>query len=378
MIKSITLKNFKGHANTSIDLGKITVLAGKNGAGKTSVLQSLHYLSMLASKTCETIFPIGTERGLENLVKRGANDGEISAAGSWGKKNWAANVIFTKSSASESGWKPTLNYRWNDDPWVTCKGTWDSSFSEADEDFKKAIQHTVYLKMVAEKLAEPSVPMDITPTVEYDGFGLASAIANLKNAEPDRFEILEDSLKGLLPFVQRIRVQKKKIEKIEQRIITVDGKSVSYDAPQSLVADELVLDLRGAESLPAHALSEGTLLALGLLTVLVSPSCPNMILLDDIEQGLHPKAQRDIVRLIRNITENSKHPFLQIVMTTHSPYIIDELGASDIWLLNDVPQGTIYASRLLSHPDSEKALQVLTTGELWSSVGEDWVVPDNL
>ncbi len=373
MITNISLKNFKGHTNTSIDLGRITVLVGKNGAGKTSVLQSLHYLSMLASKTCQIIFHIGTERSLENLVKRGAHDSQISATGYWGNKNWTANVKFTKSAASESGWKPTLNYRWNNDPPVTCKGNWNSSFSEADEDFKKAIQHTVYLKMVAEKLAEPSIPKDISPRVEYDGFGLASAIANLKNAEPERFEILEESLKSLLPFVQRIRVQKKKIERMEQRIVTVDGKSVSYDAPQSLVADELVLDLRGAESLPAHALSEGTLLALGLLTVLVSPNCPNLILLDDIEQGLHPKAQRDIFRVIRNLTQDAKRPYLQIVMTTHSPYIIDELGASDIWLLNDVPEGEIYAKQLLSYPDSEKALQVLTTGELWSSVGEDWV-----
>jgi predicted ATPase len=226
--------------------------------------------------------------------------------------------------------------------------------------------------MVAERLAEPSIPTDINPRVEYDGFGLASAIANLKNAEPDRFENLEKAVRKLLPFVQRIRVQKKKIEKLEQRTITVDGKNLLYEAPQPYVADELTLDLQNAASIPAHALSEGTLFAIGLLTVLFSPSCPNLILLDDIEQGLHPKAQRDILKIIREFLKD--RPFLQIIMTTHSPYVVDEVDVSDIWLLNGISQGKICAKRLDSYPDTEKALQVLTTGELWSSIGEEWVV----
>ena len=375
MISKIVLENFKGHTHTIIDLGNrnITVLAGKNGTGKTSVLQSLHYFSMLTSKNCDVIFHYGTERSPENLVKRGASEAVISVFGSWGIKNWTADLKFTKSNSSESGWKPTLSYRINNESLKTLNGSWKSSFNTADEYLKKAIQHTVYLKMVAEKLAEPSVPKDIFPRVEYDGYGLASAIANLKNADPERFETLESSVKHLLPFVKRIRIQKKEIERLEQRIITVEGKNVSYDAPQKLVADELVLDLQGAESLPAHTLSEGTLLILGLLTVLVSPNRPNLILLDDIEQGLHPKAQRDLIRLIIDLTKKPEYQYLQIVLTTHSPYIIDEVEPSDIWLLNDVTNGKIDACPLIKYPDAEKALQVLTAGELWSSIGEEWV-----
>jgi predicted ATPase len=129
--------------------------------------------------------------------------------------------------------------------------------------------------------------------------------------------------------------------------------------------------MQGADSIPGHGLSEGTLLIIGLLTILVSPSCPNLILLDDIEQGLHPKAQRDIVKVIRDLTKERE--YLQIVLTTHSPYVIDEFDAADIWLLNNDATGDIHTQQLKSHPDAEQALRTLTTGELWSTIGEEWV-----
>jgi predicted ATPase len=48
MLTSIHLQNFKGHRDTTVPLGRMTVLVGPNGAGKTRVLQGLHLLTRLA------------------------------------------------------------------------------------------------------------------------------------------------------------------------------------------------------------------------------------------------------------------------------------------------------------------------------------------
>ena len=61
------------------------------------------------------------------------------------------------------------------------------------------------------------------------------------------------------------------------------------------------------------------------------------------------------------------------MLTTHSPFIIDEVEPADIWLLDDSPDGKIYISPMSSYPNVIRALDVLTTGELWSSIGEEWV-----
>jgi predicted ATPase len=47
-----------------------------------------------------------------------------------------------------------------------------------------------------------------------------------------------------------------------------------------------------------------------------------LILIDEVETSLHPRAQR---RLIRDLAERARHDHLQIIVTTHSPYILEEL-----------------------------------------------------
>ena len=47
-----------------------------------------------------------------------------------------------------------------------------------------------------------------------------------------------------------------------------------------------------------------------------------LVLIDEIETSLHPKAQR---RLIRDLADKCRELELQIIITTHSPYVLDEL-----------------------------------------------------
>lgn len=47
-----------------------------------------------------------------------------------------------------------------------------------------------------------------------------------------------------------------------------------------------------------------------------------LVLIDEIESSLHPRSQR---RLIRDLAEKCREREFQIILTTHSPYILDEL-----------------------------------------------------
>lgn len=60
-------------------------------------------------------------------------------------------------------------------------------------------------------------------------------------------------------------------------------------------------------------------------------------------------------------------------MTTHSPYVIDELEANQVWLLHQNSDEGVAAKMLSEHPRAKEALEVLTTGEFWTSEGEAWV-----
>jgi predicted ATPase len=54
----------------------------------------------------------------------------------------------------------------------------------------------------------------------------------------------------------------------------------------------------------------------------IDPNQYGMLLIDEIETSVHPRAQR---RLIRDLAEICRERELQIIVTTHSPYILAEL-----------------------------------------------------
>ena len=45
MLEKLSLTNFRNHQKFELELGEITVLIGKNGIGKTNILESIGVLS---------------------------------------------------------------------------------------------------------------------------------------------------------------------------------------------------------------------------------------------------------------------------------------------------------------------------------------------
>ncbi len=132
-----------------------------------------------------------------------------------------------------------------------------------------------------------------------------------------------------------------------------------------------MLDFKGAPDVPAQLASEGTLLTIGLLTASWTEPRPRLLLLDDIDKTLHPRAQGELVAQLRKVLEMD--PELQIIATSHSPYLLDHFEAQDVLLTALSPDGSTACARLTDHPDFERWKSTTRPGEFWSFVGEDWV-----
>ncbi|MBI5154152.1 AAA family ATPase [Candidatus Poribacteria bacterium] len=70
--------------------------------------------------------------------------------------------------------------------------------------------------------------------------------------------------------------------------------------------------------IPALRLSDGTLRALALMTILCDPRPPPLICLEEPELGLHPDAVTVIADLLREASKRC-----QIIVTTHSEVLVD-------------------------------------------------------
>jgi len=370
MLEKIELKNFKSHRSTELNLddSRLHALVGQNGSGKTSVLQALHYLSRLTDSEFKNVF--ARQRHPDFITTSGQRDMSVTVSGFWGYKNrenWEASYNFEQ----DDGGTWFQNAWWKVGQYGGDMRKSKSRLQIIDESISKALGFAVHLKLVATNLAKAAYSEATTPRVEFDGSGLAPTLDYLRNEYPSEFQSLQEKLKRIVPGVKKVGVRRAKVTVNSQRFIKVDEKSIPYEERQEVVGQEVVLDMNTGERIPGHAISEGTILTLGLLTVLMNPPQPNLILLDDIEQGLHPKAQRELITVFKEIVQENEN--LQIIFSTHSPYIVDELTPSQVHVLSNTNSGFTRSKRLDEHPDVEWAKQTLTTGEFWDAEGEDWV-----
>ncbi|MTJ12891.1 AAA family ATPase [Anabaena sp. UHCC 0187] len=392
MLKKVILHNFKGHKSTELnfDNSRLHGIVGKNSAGKTSVLQALHNLSRLAARSIShvsfrEIFQY--DQSPQFITTIGETDMSVSVSGFWKETNqeiWEVSYSYHLKQKEMNPWTPDTKWKINEN-----EGSWDkgktkilTKFPEDTTKTKrltkypdaicKSLKPTVYLKLDASKLAKAAYSDEVTPRIESDGSGLAPTLDFVRNEAPDKFQLIEKVLCKIVPNVRKIGIKRAKVPVIRERFIEVDGKPIHYEDTQEMTGQEVVLDMNTGERIPAHAISEGTMLTLGLLTVLMNPTQPNLVLLDDIEQGLHPQAQRELMTVFKEII--AENPNLQIIFSTHSPYILDALAPSQVHILNNSNSGFTIAKRLDEHPDVEWAKETLTTGEFWDAEGEDWVV----
>jgi len=230
--------------------------------------------------------------------------------------------------------------------------------------------HCLYFKTNAQALQGPSYSESTIPRLRENGENLAWTLSYLMTAEPERFDRIMQSLRDVVPIVKRVRSRPVQLARLEKKTIVINKQEKIYDETQPVMGQELIFDMVSGNGLPASSVSEGTLV-LAILTLIHQSDDINLIMLDDVELGLHPKAQRDLIKQLRKVQDS--HPKLQIIVSTHSPYIVDEFKAEDVWLFAPDHEGCAVSKRLSDHPDAKRSLEVLTTGEFWSAEGEDWV-----
>ena len=346
MLERVRLVDFKSHVDTTVELGQLTVLVGPNASGKTSVLEALDILSWVCRAPLLQRFEGRLDRML-GLVRQGADGFTLEGSGgALGLRLEVPREAMTQPPGAVAMITITLDGQPRPaHSHLTMAAAVDARLRDAFS--------ARYLKPSAAHLAEPTVPQDpTTATLDNNGRGLASVLANLKLSDDDAFRRVEEDLRAIIPRVQKIRIGR--------------------EAVKNQLHEVVLFDFEDARGVPAPQASEGTVLVLGILAAAHAAPAPRVLLLDDLEKGLHPRAQVDLARLLKRLLE--RRTDLQIVLTTHSPYLLDEVEAEDVRVVAVGPDGAPRVAKLSDHPDAQHALQALTTGEFFSAESEDWVL----
>lgn len=332
MLKKVEIKGYKSAYDVTLDLGPLTVLVGANGSGKSSILEAI----------------AGTTAALRNadlqtaLTWLRAEPNDVEDIISWNEGRASVTLVdevgvlgrFSISRAPEDRFSVEVGP-------VKASGA-----SEDRVDWRTEAR---LLKLEPELIAQPAISREERPTFQQSG---ANAGPVLDSLPRDAIESLEVQLRDVLPDVHGVRAGRKR----------VPGTDV--------VGHEPVFRVFGYDVRAKHA-SEGMNLVLAVLLALQSATGPTVVLLDDLQRGLHPKAQQDVLGAIRGLL--SRNPDLQVVATTHSPYLVDALQQEEVVVVAQ-RAGRTHVRQLSEHPDAEQWRGELRAGEFWSAVGEDWVI----
>ena len=324
MIKAIHFKNFKALRDTTLPLGPLTVLVGPNGSGKSTALEALA-LGQLRFKDALSV-------GLEPEAEQ-----EIRVEIEWGDE---LSGIRSMRRGRDDGKQIEFNRAY-------------SPTGNPTPEQKKAIEHILERARVysldAAMLADP-VQMVRRIELSGKGGGLAGVLERLRDDAPERSEALNAELGRWLPEFDRIL----------------------FETPQ---AGHKAIKLRtrvGQHAIPVADISQGTLLALAILTLAYLPDPPPTIGLEEPGRGIHPRLLRDvqdaIYRLAYPESSGEQREPVQVVATTHSPYFLDLFKdhPEEIVIANKL-EGNVTFTRLTDLPNIDEILSGAPLGDVWYS-----------
>lgn len=144
-----------------------------------------------------------------------------------------------------------------------------------------------------------------------DGANIAEYLHDIRERDADAFEGIIDAMKFVMPYMRDIK-----------------------PGLTDFLGRQMHLTMKEAGfTVPGWLLSTGTMRILALLALFRHPNPPPVIVIEELENGLDPRCIHLIVEEIRNVVESGRS---QVIITTHSPYLLDLLPLWSIVLAERV------------------------------------------
>ena len=195
-----------------------------------------------------------------------------------------------------------------------------------------------------------------------------NAARGLPLAGPQKhLNIHGDNLGNVVQFMEREHPDqfKKILKKIAKRIPGMDKIDTEKTKDGRLL---LRFNDKGFQDpLYAQQVSDGTLKVFAYLLLLEDPTPPPFLCIEEPENGLYHKLLETLADEFRDHATGRKDGS-QIFVTTHQPYFVDALEPNEVWILNKGKDGFSTVSRA-SDDEVVKSMveQGLPLGSLWYS-----------
>ncbi|MEO5359868.1 MAG: tetratricopeptide repeat protein [Nitrospirota bacterium] len=330
-LKSIELKGYKSidSEGQRIEFGDVTVLIGPNGAGKSNLISFFRMINKMMDDDLKLY--VGTYGGSPSFLYFGPEK----------TPSLSAEIVFSNNEDTTS-YRFSLAHATNDTFVFTNE---EIAFKKAEHPEGRTLLQTIGLRESMLKsqsrnsLDKESVIYNLLRkclVYQLHDTSFDSAIRRRCEITDDRF-LYDDArnLAAVLYSMLNNPATRWYYERIVAHIGTIFPQFADFVLePYQLNPNQINLMWKekgqGYEFGPQQ-LSDGTLRFMALTTLLLQPPewLPKLIVIDEPELGLHPKA---VAHLADMVSIASEH--VQVVLATQSPHFLDEFEADQIVIVD--------------------------------------------
>lgn len=390
MMTRFHVKNYKCLADVALDLTPLHVIIGQNDSGKTSLLEAMKALHQSARDDLSVAF-LGPWYGTE-LVFDGASSprvefharfedhlGDATKAIDYHlsleflQRMWGVRV----ADESIGGEEVPINQ----DEMFNRTSLFSSRFSGVTDELKDKLNDLFEMMGVARIYRLDPKTMAIPAALDAsrkfrldeDGFGLATLLDDILGDDPQEYLAIRDEFCRYFPQFKDVR--------LATDIATARGYSDSrLRITSEGTGKGIYFEMVGGKTIHAEQASDGAILFLGFLALMSTPHPPTLLLLEEPEKGIYPKRLAEVIEVIRTMRRRpADRPVPQIILTTHSPYLLSAFSPEEVTLLSrENGTGPVRARALRDAPHIHERLadDQFYLGELWYNLSEDELFAD--
>ena len=338
----IEINGYKSIKSERIDLKKINVLIGANGSGKSNLLSFFYLLKRLYEKNLN--LHVALRGGVEKILHNGPKTtNQISF-----KLEFINDINDYTATIMRAGDRFLFkSERLIDKDTIKEIGNlhMESNLKNTDNRGARLIGH--YLEGLR--------------VYHFNDTTFNSAFMKLSHVENDVFFLYSDG-SNLAAFLYSIRENNSSSYNF---IVDVIQSVAPYFSDFYLVPNEggylsLKWKDRFSDSIYGTTdLSDGTLRFIALTTLFMQPKLPDIIIVDEIELGLHPYAIAVIADMIKSVSDRN----CQVIVATHSTDLISHFSPEDIIAVDQVKGESKFVR--LNNDDYDVWLEDYTIDDLW-------------
>ena len=371
-LQKITIRGFKSlEALDQLELNPINVLIGGNGAGKSNLIDFFKMLrAMMGLRLAEfknekpslSKF-FGTKGGIENFLFGGLQrTSEISAELLFNNARNGFRFVIGPTADGKYSFRNEASYysesSLSPDWWEESPGEFriESALPAKATIDKRERRHTRQLyiydaiaswqiyqfhdtsQFAGARQASPTADCD---DLHFDGSNLPAFLLSLKRSPQGQisYDQIVDMVRLAAPYFDDFVLEPYK---------EGDDEKVRLQWHQK----DMLMKFQ-----PYH-ISDGTLRFMCLSTVLLQPTPPKLIIVDEPELGLHPEALEALAELIHRWSART-----QFILATQSPSFADFFEPEEIITVNRLNGATRFERQ--SRERLGKWLDSYSIGQLW-------------